>query len=703
MRKKWPWLVACGVLLLLGVLALPLRFVGTGSLPEGLIPAPGTYDVEILRDTWGVPHVFGRTDADVAYGLAWAQAEDDFATLQGVLLASRGRLASELGKDMAPNDYMVALLRVDEVVREGYPTLPEDVRALVDAYADGINHYAALHADEAMASLYPVTGEDLVRGFVHKVPLFFGIDGVLKELFEDERARSVSSPRSASLVGSNTFAVAPHRTADGSTFLAINSHQPWEGPVAWYEAHLRSDEGWDTVGGTFPGAPLILHGHNRHLGWAHTVNKPDLLDVYVLDIDPENPLRYRFDGQWRELEERTVEIDVKLFGPVRWVAKRKVHWSIHGPVVVRPHGTYALRYAGFGEVRHIEQWYRMNKATDFESWRSAMALGALPMFNTGYADADGNIHYVYNGQLPVRRDGWDYREYLPGDTSETLWRKTLPYDALPQVTNPPSGFLQNANSDPFHTVVGEGNPLRSEYASTFGIESRMTNRALRLRELFGPDPEITWDEFVDYKFDLQYSTESHLAHLYDRLMVLREAAEPELESAFEVLDAWDLSTDADNPHAALALLTLGRYLEPETEPKDDVALLVDLEGAVEVLETHHGSLEVPWGQVNRLRRGAVDLPVGGGPDIVHAIYGQLGDDGRYTGWAGDSYILLVAWDSDGAVRSESIHQYGSATLDETSPHYADQAPLFVERQLRPVWLDEAEIRANLGRVYRPGE
>jgi len=273
-------------------------FVAT---PRTVAPVSATthYDVRILRDTWGVPHIFGKTDADVAYGLAWANAEDDFATIQGALLAARGRLASVYGEAAAPNDYMVQLLRVWDTVNARYESdLSPETRAVCEAYAHGLNAYAAQHPNRALPGLYPATGKDVVAGFVHKVPLFFGLDRTLRELFEDAPRpgrRSVQNGPEAP-IGSNAFAVAPSRAADGATRLAINSHQPWEGPVAWYEVHLHSEEGWDMVGGLFPGSPVIAHGHNRDLGWAHTVNRPDLIDVFVLDVNPANPNQYRFDG-----------------------------------------------------------------------------------------------------------------------------------------------------------------------------------------------------------------------------------------------------------------------------------------------------------------------------------------------------------------------------------------------------------------------
>ena len=704
----WKALKIFGVLLLVAAAVfLALAWSPAPPLPEGMVPAPGTYDVQILRDTWGVPHIFGRRDADVAYGLAWAHAEDDFETIQGVLLAARGRLATLLGKDGAPNDYMVALLKVDEQVREGYPELSEEVREVCEAYAAGINHYAAAHPEEALSRLYPVQGMDLVRGFVHKLPLFFGMDQALRELFEGEPP-SLSDLGGGEPLGSNAFALAPSRSAEGKTHLVVNSHQPWDGPVAWYEAHLKSEEGWDAVGGLFPGAPVVLHGHNRHLGWAHTVNKPDLVDVYALDVHPEEASQYQVDGVWHHFEEATVSLEVKLFGPFHWTVERPILASVHGPAVRRPDGSvYALRYAGMGDVGALEQWFRMNKARDFEEWRQAMAQLSIPMFNTVYADGSGQIFYVYNGRLPLRAAGYDWQGYLPGDTGQTLWQEHLPFDDLPQVHNPPSGFIQNCNNTPFMTTVGEGNPNPEDFEDELGIDRRMNNRTLRALALFGGDEEITADELLTYKYDVVFSPRSWIAQLRERAIALPASELPWVEEAREVLAAWDLGAEAENPHTALAILALGSWFDDDPASVTDRDLEEALSRAAGIMMEHHGRLEVPWGDVNRLRRGtgegSVDLALAGAPDVLHAVYGEVKEDGRLGGVAGDSYILIAEWGEEGAVRSWSIHQYGSATQDSESDHYADQASLFARRELKPVWMDEGTIRKHLEREYRPGE
>lgn len=702
-----------GAVLLWAVMPEPADFD-----PAPLLDAARRYQVRILRDEFGVPHIYGETDADVAYGLGFAHSEDDFDTIQTVQLASRGRLASAKGLDSAPIDYMVQLMGIRERVEARYETdLSPETRAIAEAYAAGVNHYAALHPEQVLPGALPVTGKDLVAGFAFRTPMFYGFQRHVLALFEEGRSAK-AGPRqgklsagpsrgpglSLGLIGSNAIAVGPARSADGATRLLVNSHQPYAGPVSWYEVRLKSEEGWDMAGGVFPGSPVILHGHNRNLGWANTVNRPDLVDVYLLEINPENPNQYRFDGEWRDLEVGEAEIPVKIFGRLRWTVTRELLRSVHGPVIRRDHGTYALRYAGMDEIRQLEQYYRLGKARNFEEWRAAMAMQALPSINYVYADREGNIAYFYNAELPLRAEGYDWQGYLPGDRSETLWSEFLPFASLPQVVNPASGFVVNSNHTPFRTTVGAGNPDPSDFSSAFGIETDMTNRGLRALELFGADPSISAEEFRRYKFDKRYSEESHAARIRAEVLAAELPDDPLLAEARRVLAAWDLRADAENRGAALAILTATPVVLAKRmgeEPPDAVETFVE---AARTLTRHHGRVDPPWGEVNRMRRGGLDLAIGGGPDTLRAVESfELEKDGTYTANSGDCYFIFVEWDAQGRLRSESIHQFGSATLDERSPHFADQTPLFVAERTKKLHLEEAALRRHLSREYRPGE
>ena len=669
---------------------------------EELVPEKGKYNVRIMRDTWGVPHIYGKTDADVAYGLAYAHCEDDFETIQDTLLLISGIQASIKGSSGAAFDYMIKLFRFWEMVEEKYETeLSPEIRAICEAYADGCNHYAARHPEKAIPELLPATGKDIVVGFSVTTAVFCGLPGAVQELFKSKRPKPVSQ-RKPPGVGSNTFSIAPSRTPDGKTHLAINAHQPWTGAQTFYEARLKSEEGLDIVGGLFPGSPVILHGHNRNLGWAHTVNNPDLIDTYVLEINPDNPNQYKFNGEWRELEVRKVKIKVKLKWWLKWTVKRDALYSVHGPVVRQPHGTYAVRYTGYGDIRQVEQWYRMGKARNIEEFEAAMKMQAIPYFNIGYADKEGNIWYIYNALLPLRAEGYDWQKYLPGNTTETLWTEYLPFEKLPQVRNPASGFVQNCNATPYRATIGTENPKPEDFSPTYGIEpfSFMTNRSWRILELLSGDESITEEEFYQYKFDMKYSKDSVVAEVLQEILKAPASDDAVVQEAVELMRNWNLSTEPDNPAAALAVLSLRDIVRDRMHGRRGSEPMKELKEKAYLLKDTYGRIDVPWKKVNRLVRGTVDVGVGGGPDILHAVYGNW-DGKRFVGSTGDGYVLLVTWDSDGQVHSRSLHQFGSATLDESSPHYADQVPLFAQQKTKPVWLDEEELRQHLESEYCP--
>ncbi len=680
------------------------------------------YDVEILRDRWGVPHIVGKRDADAAFGLAYAHAEDDFETIQEVVLATRGRLARYRGVDAAKTDYLVALMDVWGVVDRHYEQLSPAARALAQGYADGLNWYAARHLDQVAPGVLPFSGRDVVAGMTFKSPLFYGLDKHILELFGSERAQEIAlAPDSAQERGrpqgffirdrgvvergSNGLAVNRARSSDGKVRLIVNSHQPYDGAVAWYEAHLKSEEGLDVAGGLFPGSPLILHGFNRHLGWASTVNKPDLADVYVLTLNPDNPSQYKLDGEWRDFEVSEVDIAVRLWGPFVWHERREVLRSVHGPVVISEHGAYALRYAGMGEFRHLEQYYAMNKATTFEEWRAAMRLNHLPSINQVYADKAGNIGFFHNAQFPDRPLDLDWKKYLPGDRSYLIWERYIPFDDHPQLINPSSGFVFSANNQPFTATDGPDNLRRSQFRAALGLQTNETNRSLRVMELVRPGQAISGDDLLRIKFDKRYSPRSAMAQVIAEILAMDWSGDDRMSAAAAHLARWNFAVDVDNEHAALGVLAGVKAAMARTrgEP-DDVDLGQEFRAAATLLLDSYGRLDVPWGTVNRLIRGDVDLAVGGGPDTLRAIYTHDPDEGgRLRARAGDTYIAFVEWDEDGAITAKTIHQYGVATNDESSPHYSDQAGLYAREQFKPFVMDIAELERDVSRRYRPGQ
>ena len=678
------------------------------GLSDNLLSAK--YDVEILRDSWGVPHIYGVTDKDVAFGFAFAHSEDDFKTIQDVILQTRGKLSSIYGKATLPIDYLTNLLRVRENVEQNYDKLiSSEVKDIIEAYVDGLNYYSSLNPDEAIDEIGQITAYDIVSGFVFRTQFLYGLDFYFNFLFDSKNQKKQPQLprqvwRDGAPLGSNSFAVSPNRSENDETFLLVNAHQPWDGPIAWYEVHLHSEEGWNIVGGTLPGSPVVFVGHNEYLGWAHTLNTPDLIDIYELTINPDNNSQYLFDGEWVDFQDYDSSLNLRILKLFNINLNTNIRWSVHGPVLDLKHGTYAIRYAAMNEIRQIEQWFKMNKANNFKEWEDAVKLRYLPSLNCMYADNQGNIFYLYNAAFPKRESSYDWKDYMPGDKSETLWTSREDYEYLPKIYNPKSGFLQNCNSTPFQTTDGTDNPNVNFFPEKLGIEKYMTNRSLRAIELFSSDLKISQDDLFKYKFDMEYSKQSAIAKYRDEILEANiSQTDPIINEALKVLKDWDLKTDPNNKGAALAILSTKPYLKNYYEKISDSELVDNFIRAAKLLKRKYGEIDVSWGKVNKMIRGGRSLSLGGGPDIMHSIYGDLKSSGELEAFAGDSYILFATWDKDGNVSSKSVHQYGAATTKKNSPHYSDQSVLFANRKLKDVWFKKSDILNNLESKYRPGE
>lgn len=703
MRKAlWGLAISLAVTLVAGLVWEPLAAI------EAAPPPARQYDARIVRDEFGVPHIFGKTDADTAYGLAWAHSEDDFSTIEDVVAMTRGRYGALEGQDGAKVDYVFHLLDARKTAREAYPKMPADVRAMLDAYAAGLNRYAETHLGEVrLRKLFPVNGEDIATGFVLRSPFFFGLDSTIGALVGGKAPPKESAPpmtpagRDPDMNGSNAFAVAPKRMADGKTWLISNSHQPYEGNVAWYEAAVHSGEGLDMAGALFPGSPFVLLGHNRDLGWTNTVNRPDLIDVYKLVLNDAGD-QYRLDGKWRPLEKKRVWLPVK-FGPFALPVPRTVYRSVHGPVIVNKEGAFAIRYAGIGQAKMLEQYYRITKARDWGEWTRAMNLGGVTATNFIYADRTGRIAYIYYALFPPRKPGFGYTGVLPGDTSAALWNGTLGFDRMPKIVDPASGFVTNANNTPFLSA-GPGSEMKPEdYSPLLGIERRLTNRGIRSVELMSADTSITPEELLTIKFDTGYSRNSYAAPWIARILAADVRDDPQLVKAQALLRTWDWKSDNKGGADVLAELLVrdangANYRgDPYPEPREA------LKTAVDRLIKATGRIDPPLAEFQRLRRGKIDLPMPtGGTDVLRAtsIWDKDQKDGKGRVKHGDSFIMLIDWDRAGKVTSRSIQPYGAATNRPNSPHYTDQMKLFVEQRFKPVHFERADLVKHATRAYR---
>jgi len=655
--------------------------------------------IDIIRDKYGVPHIFGKTDPEVAYGLAWAHAEDDFTTIQQSLMAGKAMLAQYQGKKGASIDYIVHLLRIPELVEERYDSdLAPDFKKLLEGYSAGLNAYAAKHPKEILLkNIFPVSPKDMVQYSVLQLCVLSGADKALANIF----GGTVPLLDKYKTQGSNAFAFNSNKTTDGQVYLNINAHQPLEGPVAFYEAHLSSEEGWNILGANFPGAPSILHGVNEYLGWAHTVNEPDKLDVYQLEINPENKSQYKFDGKWEVLEESVARLKVKIAG-LKINVKKKAFWSKYGPTIITERGTFTIRMPAQMDIRGLEQWYRFNKAKNFTEFKAAVNMKAIPGYNIVYADKYDTIYYISNGRIPIRDKNYNWKTTLPGNTSATLWNELHPIDALPQVLQPKSGFVYNTNHSPFHSTEEPENPRVTDI--TMGYETLENNRSKRFEEMLKPLNKVNYEDFKRIKFSRQFPSNFYFPYNIDSLFILDESKYTDLADLITQLKTWDKIGNAESIGAGTFFMVYHsiianrmNYMKQGFISETDAVQI--LRDAKSKMLANFKRTNLQLGDIQKLVRGNVALPLPGLPDVLAPMYSIPYKDGMYKGNQGDAYIEMVRFTKDGPI-IESLNVYG-ASARKDSPHYTDQMDMYVKQQTKTMTLNKATVYQQAVKKYHP--
>lgn len=666
-----------------------------------------TSKVQIARDEFGVPHIFGQTDPDVAYGLAWAHAEDDFETIQKTLLAGKRMLGRKYGQDGAAVDFFGHLLQTTEIAEAKYEsTYSEEFKAILEAYSAGINDFALAHPEEILLEKsFPINAKEITAAYILSLAQMSGADRAVQQIVS---GNVESVPFDADPKGSNAIAVHPSRTESGEAFLAINSHQPLEGPVAWYEAHLHSEEGWNILGGLFPGGAMIFHGVNENLGWAHTVNFPDLLDLYQLDINPDDKNQYRVDGEWLELEKETVWLRVKLWDLITIPFPKKIWKSIYGPTLVTEQGTFSIRLGALERIGAPEQWWRMNKSRNFKEFNEAMSRMELTSFNTVYADKYDTIYYVSNGLIPVRDPSIDFTGTVSGNTQKALWSDYHDFEDLPQQFNPSAGYLFNTNHSPFKAsgLVDNLNP--DNYPKSMNYLLLDNNRSARFREIMPETGTISYLQFKEIKYDGQLPEKLAFRTNMESLFGLNPSEYPEISKQIESINNWDKRSGIESEGAAVFAFVYyywwdkfaenGRSFETTLTEVESVESLL---AAKNHFQTHFGKESVTLGEYQKLVRGEKALPLPGIDDVITAMRSLPWENGMRKGTQGESYIMMVRF-GGGLPKIETINVFG-ASNDPDSPHFDDQMELFLDQKLKPMSLDKAEVLKTAKEIYNPGD
>ena len=665
-------------------------------------------EVQIARDSFGVPHIYGKTNAATVYGLAWAHAEDDFTSIQHNLLSARGYLGRALGKDGVLFDYAVQFLEIDEFVEKHFDQdISPEFLEILKAFCQGLNEYAALHPKEVLVpKALPFTPKDVITGYTVNLSLLGGVGMALKAI-NDDLIDELYAPNNR---GSNSIALAPSRTEDSATWLLINSHQPLEGPFAWYEAHLVSDEGLNIAGGLFPGCVSIMLGSNQHLAWAHTTNYNQWGDIYTLSINPKNKHEYYYDGEWIPFREKRIKLHVKL-GPFVLGIKRTLQFCEYGPVFKTKQGSFALRFPSPQNISGAEAWYRMNLATNWQQFESAVKTEGITSFNILYADQTGNIFYQSNGAYPLRNPALNWNNPIAGVSSDYKWTELIPYEDKPAIFNPECGYVFNANNTPLQASDSACN-----WSGYFpGLQLFTYNRGERLNSALAAHPgRWKWEQFLTLKFDKHYHPDGQFRDRFEIFFDLKAEEHPKLSDAITTYQQWNMDASVNNSSASLPVAT-HYFLNRQTKTPFAFLMIqeekVQLDAAVEALSDarrfllkHHGRLDPSLGEMQQYIRGAESFPAGGTFEVLRAADPALykGKKGMFRIKSGDGYMQIVRFHPNRPVEIHSINAYGSSAHSD-SPHFSDQMSLFAKEQFRTMtldwdfWVERAEVQ------YHPGE
>lgn len=663
---------------------------GAAAAPD---PARLARSVTVHRDGWGVPHIYGPSDASVVFGLMYAQAEDNFWQLEETFIRDLGRAAEVHGPSRLRDDLMVRLFESERLAKEEMERAAPASRALYEAFAAGLNWYLHRHP-EVKPRLIARFEPWHILALHHSPPSLARLGIRHAEIAAAYPGIGAAAPPEAEAQdeGSNMWAVAPARSASGRALLLINPHVGFFGGGQRYEAHLRSGQGLNVAGFAILGTPYIRSGHNERLGWSHTNNYADVVDVYSETFD--DTLTYRYGQGRRQAAAWTTEIRVKTDAgfETRRFTLRKTH---HGPIVaVRDgHPLAVRRHAPNGL---LEQRWAMARARSLAEFKAAMARLTLTGSNTLYADRAGHIFYLHGNAIPRRATRYDWSRPVDGSDPETEWQGLHRFEELPQILNPPSGWLQNCNSTVFLSTA-EGNPRRQDYPA-YMVPEPDTLRAQRSREILSRAAKFGFEEFARAALD---TTAIKARTVIPKLLAV--PAPPELTPLLTELNSWDYVSTVDS-----VAMTLYMAIEKGGDP------MAALAAGKAALEKDWGTWRVPWGEINRLQRihtsGTLEnfsdarpsLPVPAAPGTVGCLFAYntrtVAGQKRVYGTSGNTFVSAVEFGKK--PRAVSVLVFGQ-TADPASPHWFDQGRLYAEKKYKPAWFETGEVKRNAKRTYHP--
>jgi acyl-homoserine lactone acylase PvdQ len=684
--------------------------------------------VEIIRDDFGVPHIYGKSDADAVFGLLYAQAEDDFKRVERNYIWAIGRLAEVEGEDALYSDLRARLFMTIEQAKLAYQNSPESLKALCDAFADGLNYYLATHPNVKPA---------LLTRFEPWMPMFFSegsIGGDIEQIsvkgIEAFYGRRADNPEIANLAmaepsGSNGFAISGKLTQSGHAMLLINPH------TSFYfrpEVHVVSEEGLNAYGAVTWGQFFVYQGFNDKNGWMHTSTYVDFMDEYLETvIERDEELYYLYDGDELKVDVSTVSLKYRD-GDAYKFKTFPTFRTHHGPVTHMVDGQWVTTKINWDPVNALQQSFIRTKTADHDEFRNMMDIRTNSSNNTVYADADGNIAYYHGNFIPKRDPDFDYSKPVNGSNKKTDWNGLHTVDETISILNPVNGWIQNANSTPF-TAAGEFSPKAENYP-TYMAPDPENYRGIHAVQVLTGQSDFTLDKLIKVAYDPYLpgfkTLISGLINAYD------ESRNPPVSLAepINTLRQWDYRVSVDSTAMSLAHFYGMQYLAEGSRPKDKSFMqriehfgsdslrserLSIFEHAVDKLKADFGQWDTPWGDINRLQRltGDIDLPVDDAQPSIPiglasgrwgalAAFGARSVNGskKLYGYRGNSFVAVVEFGDK--VKAKSLLA-GGQSGDPASPHFYDQSHRYADRQFKEVAYYKEDVLKRAVEVYQPGK
>lgn len=694
-------------------------------------------NITIVRDKWGIPHIYGKTDADAVFGVLYAQCEDDFDRVEMNYITAMGRLSEVFGEQELYNDLRTRLYNDTIRAMALYRESPAWLKALMDAFAAGSNYYLATHRD---------VKPKLITRFQPWMPLLFSEGSIggdltsislnkLKGFYENVELPMEVPDDSAEPRGSNGFAIAPQRSESGNALLLINPH------TSFYfrsEVHMVSEEGLNAYGAVTWGQFFIYQGFNEHCGWMHTSTYADAVDEYLETVArKKESVLYKHDGKWKPMESQQIEIGIAKAGKL---SKHPftIYKTHHGPVIAKSGDKWMTIHMMDDPVNALQQSFLRTKAKGYEQYRKVMRLNANSSNNTVFADKDGNIAYWHGNFIPKRDPSIDWNRPVDGSVTRTDWQGFHPVEEIIQVYNPPNGWIQNCNSTPF-TAAAENSPRRDNFPNYMAPDGQ-NFRAINADRVLRKEDKFSLDQLITAAYDPTLTAFEKLLPALDRAFTQtkQQDLKKRLAEPMAVLRAWDLRSGISSNAAAMAM-AWGRKLQSVAMPRlrdddfagrrSDIVFIVDfmisstsdaekikaLDDAVADLTRDFGSWKITWGDINRFQRltGEIDetfddnkpsLAVG----FASSFWGSLAAFGSRTypntkklyGNVGNSFVAVVEFGEK--VRAKSIVTGGSSS-DPGSPHFTDQADMYVAGKFKDVLFYKDDILKAVERSYSPGQ